>query len=108
MASLHQRNRIVVFRLTQEEYNSLRSACVAAGSRTLSDYTRTELLTLVQSDSRDSLIEQKFGEIDRKLADLYELIKNVAECVCSPGQDLVRAAHAAGGAEMAGADSGGD
>jgi len=60
MASLHQRNRIVVFRLSQEEYNRLRSACLVAGGRNLSDYTRTELLSSLRSDSRDSLIEQKF------------------------------------------------
>ena len=66
MASLHQRNRIVVFRLSQEEYSSLRLACVAAGSRNLSDFTRTELLTLVQPDPRESLIERKFMEIDRR------------------------------------------
>jgi len=77
MASLHQRNRIVVFRLTQEEYNSLRSACEAAGSRNLSDYTRTELLTLVQTDGRGSTIERRFGEIDRKLTDLHKMVKHV-------------------------------
>ena len=82
MSSLHQRNRIVVFRLTQEEYNSLRSACVARGSRNLSDYTRTELLTLLRSDSRDSVIEKKFGELDRKLGELREIIQNVAARVC--------------------------
>jgi len=84
MASLHQRNRIVVFRLSQEEYSSLRLACVAAGSRNLSDFTRTELLTLVQPDPRESLIERKFMEIDRKLEVLHEIISSVAERVCLP------------------------
>ena len=58
------------------------SACVAAGSRNLSDYTRTELLTLVQSNSRDTVIERRLGELDRKLGELREIIENFAERVC--------------------------
>ena len=79
MPSLHQRNRIVVFRLSQDEYDRLRAACNAAGGRTLSDFTRSELLTLVQTDNGGSTIERKFVEIDRKLSDLHALIKNMSE-----------------------------
>jgi hypothetical protein len=82
MASLHQRNRIVVFRLSQEEYNRLRSACLVAGGRNLSDYTRTELLSSLRSDSRDSLIEQKFRELERKLSDLHDMMRSVSEQIC--------------------------
>ena len=93
MPSLHQRNRIVVFRLTQEEYNSLKSACVASGRRNLSDFTRTELLTLVQVDGRGSGIERKFGEIDRKLGDLYDLIQRVSERIAAPESALAGVNH---------------
>jgi hypothetical protein len=79
MEHINQRNRIVVFRLSEQEYTSLRSACVAAGGRTLSDFTRSELLTLVQTDSGGSGIERKFVEIDRKLSDLHTLIEHVSE-----------------------------
>jgi hypothetical protein len=70
---------MVVFRLSEEEYNSLRSACDAAGGRTLSDFTRSELLTLVQSAAAGSGIERKFVEIDRKLNVLQTLIKHVSD-----------------------------
>jgi Mobilization protein NikA len=43
MSILKQRNRIVVFRLTDEEYESLKRASLRSG-RTLSDFTRSELL----------------------------------------------------------------
>ena len=88
MTSLHARNRIVVFRLSEEEYNNLRSACAAAGGRTLSDFTRTGLLALVQMDGRGSLTEQKFVEIDRKLDDLYGLVQRVCERIASPETSL--------------------
>ena len=87
MPSLHQRNRIVVFRLSQDEYDRLRAACDAAGGRTLSDFTRSELLTLVQTDNGGSTIERKFVEIDRKLSALQTMIKQVSERITAPNGD---------------------
>jgi hypothetical protein len=95
MASLHTRNRIVVFRLSDEEYNSLRSACVAAGGRSLSDFTRSELLTVVQTDSRSSAIERKFVEIDRKLDEVYSFIKHASGRITSPEPSLAEADNGA-------------
>jgi hypothetical protein len=69
----------VIFRVTQEEYSSLMSACAASGSRSLSDFTRSELLAMRPADSLGSVVERRFVEIDRKLGDLYALIKHVSE-----------------------------
>ena len=91
MATLHQRNRIVVFRLTQEEHQSLQSACIAAGSRSLSDYTRTQLLTLMSADASQSLVERRFGDIDRKLSALHQIIQRVSERIESPEDRSVAA-----------------
>ena len=92
MALLKQRNRFVVFRLTQEEYTAIKSACVAAGSRNLSDFTRTEILALVQADGRSSLVEQKLLEIDRKLGDLQSCVQRVSERMASPRPPLAEKA----------------
>ena len=87
MPALHQRNRIVIFRVTQEEYSSLMSACVAAGSRSLSDFTRSELLTMRQTESIGSVVEQRFVEIDRKLSDLHTLVEHVSERITALNGD---------------------
>lgn len=79
MTCFQQRNRIVLFRLTQEEYNSLQSACVAAGGRNLSDYTRTELLTAMQGDSRESPLARRFGHVEQQLSELHNMVKQVSE-----------------------------
>jgi hypothetical protein len=84
MPSLNQRNRMVVFRLSQAEYDRLRAACVAAGGRSLSDFTRSGLLTMVETDNSDSVIERKFVEIDRKLNVLQALIQHVSESITPP------------------------
>jgi hypothetical protein len=78
MPLLKQRNRIVVFRLSQEEYDSLKAACAVAGGRSVSDYTRSELLACIQSDSIYSVVLRRFGELDRKLADLHELLEELS------------------------------
>lgn len=79
MAPVSRRTRCVVFRVTDEEYDSLKSACAARGGRSLSDYTRSELLVGKQAASADRLIWQRFLEVERKLNELYELTKQVFE-----------------------------
>lgn len=96
MASFHKRNRIVVFRLTQEEYDSLKSACVAAGSRNISDFTRTELLAAVQGDGQGGALGRKVVEIDRKLDNLHTMIERVSERIASPEVVLARAQNGSG------------
>ena len=73
----NQRNRIVVFRVTQEEYNSLKTASAAAGSRNISDYTRSGLLELSHAHSVKDTIERRFFEIDNKLDALQKLLSRL-------------------------------
>ena len=96
MPNLHQRNRIVVFRLTEEEYNSLKSACIASGRRNLSDFTRTELMSLVLTDSRSSAMERKFVEIDQKLDEVYSYVKRASGRITSPDLPLAGAPNGSG------------
>ena len=72
MSTSLRRDRLVVFRLTQEEYRLLQAACAAAGRRSVSEFTRSELLSIVHSDSVDASIRDKLLEIDRKLDRLLE------------------------------------
>lgn len=55
------------------------SACIASGSRSLSDYTRSELLAMRPADSLGSLLERRFVEIDRKLNGLHTLIEQMTD-----------------------------
>ena len=38
-----RRNRLISFRLSEEEYESLRALCVTEGARSVSDYARSAL-----------------------------------------------------------------
>ncbi len=55
MTVTKRRDRLVVFRLTDEELEVLRQACMARGGRSLSDFARSELLGSLHSADLESL-----------------------------------------------------
>jgi hypothetical protein len=66
MAVTKPRNKILIFRLTQEEYQTLQSA--SSGARSLSDFARTKLL-------------RSLGEpaLDQQLLELKSTVARIAE-----------------------------
>ena len=69
MAVNKPRNRILIFRLTQDEYDALQSA--SSGARSLSDYARTKLL----SPGAPSKIDEQLTEIKTSVARLANLLE---------------------------------
>ena len=45
----NRRDRLVIFRLSQDEYDKLKAASERNGARNLSDFTRTEILNSLNS-----------------------------------------------------------
>ena len=85
MSSLNPRNRIVVFRLTQEEYANLQAACRSKGGRNLSEFTRSELMVMVRSEPIEALVEKHFQEIDGRLMQLDATVAQLAELLAGAG-----------------------
>ena len=77
MSALSPRNRIVVFRLSQDEFETLKCACAEKGGRNLSEFTRSELLNFLRAQSPEYLIHSKLDAIERQLTgmrtDMQEL-----------------------------------
>lgn len=48
MSVLKPRNRLVNFRLSEEEFASLQAACRASGARSLSDFARSAVLASME------------------------------------------------------------
>jgi len=71
------RSRIVVFRLSPDEYLSLRSTCLAANCRSISDYMRAELLD-PRSRHSEPAVQSRFSEIDQRLMELRNLIQDIS------------------------------
>jgi len=68
---------MVVFRLTQEEYDNLKEVCSERGGRNLSDFTRTELMNFLGSDSLGGMVEKRFSDVRQRLGDLQDAVSRL-------------------------------
>ena len=66
----NRRDRLVIFRLSQEEYEMLKSASERNGARNLSDFTRGELLNALHSRADGNHHDQTFSSMEQSMAEL--------------------------------------
>jgi hypothetical protein len=64
-----RRNKLLIFRLTQDEYQALQTA--SSGSRSLSDYARTKLLGSLGEPALDPQLFELKSTVTR-IAELLE------------------------------------
>lgn len=69
MAVLNPRNRIVYFRLSEEEFQNLHAYCKTYGARSVSDLARSAVLGAVQG--------QRSADESELLAKLREIIHSI-------------------------------
>jgi hypothetical protein len=74
------RNKIVVFRLSQEEYRTLQDASLRAGARNLSDFTRSEVLQFLNSDAA-SPMARRFASLEQQIAFMQLQLNNLLQGV---------------------------
>ena len=73
MPVLKRRSRIVIFRLTNNEYEELKAACVDRGARNVSDFARTALL---QSFTRPpENLTEKLEQIESGVRRVEEMVR---------------------------------
>jgi hypothetical protein len=66
MAVTKPRNKVLIFRLTQDEYQALQTA--SSGARSLSDFARTKLMRSLDEPA-----------LDRQLLELKSTVLRIAE-----------------------------
>ncbi|MBM3767792.1 MAG: hypothetical protein FJW32_20585 [Acidobacteria bacterium] len=83
MAITKPRTRLVNFRVSEDEFKSLREACETGGARSISDFARHAVLGAPEKGANESkevlglrlaLIEEKMGEVDAKLFQIARLL----------------------------------
>lgn len=77
MPVLKRRTRIVIFRLTDEEYEELRAACVDRGARNVSDFARTALMQTVAGERE--AVTSKLAQIESGVQRLEQLMSGIAK-----------------------------
>ena len=87
MAVTKPRTRLVNFRVSEDEFKSLREACETGGARSISDFARHAVLGAPEKGTNESeevlrlrlaLIEEKMGEVDAKLFQIARLLGDSA------------------------------
>jgi hypothetical protein len=77
MPVLKPRNRVVVFRLTQDEYQDLKAVSSVRGARNISDFARSELLHSI-GHGRLSSVDQKLSNLESALQRVAQLLEGIA------------------------------
>jgi hypothetical protein len=72
VAVIKPRNRILIFRLTQDEYQTLQSA--SSGARSLSEFARTKLLGSLETPGAPAL-DQQLLELRSTMARIAQLLE---------------------------------
>ena len=66
----NRRDRLVIFRLSQDEYQTLKAASERKGARNLSDFTRGEVLNALNSQADGNHVEHTFSSMQQSMAEL--------------------------------------
>jgi hypothetical protein len=71
MGVLKPRNRLVSFRLTQDELENLRAACLMLGARNVSDFARVAVLDRAEEHLRpEAQLFDRFLALELRLAEI--------------------------------------
>ncbi len=71
MAVNKPRNRILIFRLTQDEYDTLQTASSEKGARSLSEFARAKLLGSLDAPALD----QQITELKTTVARIAQILE---------------------------------
>ena len=78
MAICKRRDRVVVFRVTDDEHTQLQRACETSGCPNLSEFVRVELLNRVQSRMAARL---SVAGLEKRLSDLEATYVQTVKCL---------------------------
>jgi hypothetical protein len=86
VARSKRRTQTVIFRVTQQEHDFLRTECEAADARSLSEYARSELLRRRRTNPANTISEQWPSHIEQKLAELCQSTNEILKFVRASAQ----------------------
>jgi hypothetical protein len=73
---LKRRDRIVVFRLSQDEYDGLKAACAERGAASISSFARAELLT---SLDRLSGVSRQLSNLESSMQRITQILETLKQ-----------------------------
>jgi hypothetical protein len=90
MAVLKRRNKMVNFRVSEDEYEYLKTLCASEGARSISDFARSAVCRSIASHAStlEEPLDRRVDRLDGKVDELGRVVRELAELVAA-GQ-LVR------------------
>lgn len=71
MSVLRPRNRLVNFRLSEDEFEKLRDCCALYGARSISDFARSSVLSRLEQDpQQETHASNRINHLDFKVSEL--------------------------------------
>jgi hypothetical protein len=78
MSVLRPRNRLVIFRLSEDEYEDLKAAYVSHGARSLSDFARSAVLRSAGLDKpTDEPLQTRLSSLGRKVTQIESRVERL-------------------------------
>lgn len=83
MAVFKPRTRIVSFRLSEEEYEDLKTVCMTHGARSISDFARFATRQWVSGEGKtpDEVLQQMLRQLNGKVKRIDGELKRLAQMV---------------------------
>jgi hypothetical protein len=86
MAIIKRRDRIVLFRLSQDEYERLRAACEEDGAASISAFARSEILKVIDS-AGPSPVSQQLSSLQSLMEQMTQRLEAVIKSPARCGQN---------------------
>jgi uncharacterized protein (DUF1778 family) len=67
MNTVRRRDRTMVFRLSQDEYESLLSAAITSGGRSISDFIRSAVMATVENGPEHQTTPRRLRELEQRV-----------------------------------------
>lgn len=79
MSVLNPRNRLVYFRVSEDEYRRYSNLCESTGSRSISELARSAMQSMVQnSASREDHVPEKLALLESLVKDLNRKVNEIS------------------------------
>jgi hypothetical protein len=90
MFAVKPRNRLVNFRLTEDEYTRLTAICASRGSRSISDFARAAILGIVEPSTGDWALAGRVAGLDDRVRELEAVLRDLCEDLSIRGSRTLR------------------
>ncbi len=77
MAIYSPRTRLVNFRLSEDEYQTLKDAAIRQGARSISDFARAAILTSVGNPKAENG-QTDLSNLDRKVSEIQGTVERIS------------------------------